>query len=1062
MPYSNGLTQVEFKDEEDNAVENGQMQIDFEDNDALLDDLDPVGHPPSTRAGRPWRKVLFISLALAAIGMGAYFLIRPNGADSSNDNSINTLTAPPANLSAKCVSVSDECRMACEPADCCDFPSNLELSCLKGNEDQCLTYHQHCSILHGGQPAVSSSPIPRAPSNLKDVCTTEKVATVDGFQECEEACEAPCCYEDTTEGTCTNEECNDYAPCLILSATDHIHDSIPKHVAEQCLDLDTVSGRAGCRIACSHALCCFAKGHICPHPDDAFCSQYSICDDLQGDVNVVATAKEVSQMCASDHTSMCELVCARAACCFSAERCPTEDIKCEDYSPCAVLYGDTQDDDTVTGGGDNDDTVFKADVDKACINFDPAGAQASDSKCTKLCADVGCCFTDEAAACTDKIDCLTYEGCVVVYGGGEDDDDLGTVFKADVDDACIDFDPAAVGASASECSKLCAGVGCCFSDPATCSDEITCQTYEGCVVVYGAGDDQGDNNGGTVFKADVDAACIDFDPAAVGASASECTKLCADVDCCFKDPALCSDTLNCQTYEGCVVVYGDDEGDNNVGTVFKADVDKACIDFDPAGSYAIDSKCAQLCADVGCCFTDEGAACSDTIDCLTYEGCVVVYETGEGGGDQGDNNGGTVFKADVDDACIDFDPAAVGASTSECTELCADVGCCFTNPTTCSDEITCQTYEGCVVVYGADDNGDDQGDNNVGTVFKADVDKSCVDFDPAAAGASTSECSKLCADVGCCFTDPATCSDEISCQTFEGCVVVYGAAANNGDNQGGDSLGLIFKADVDDACIDFDPAAVQASASECTKLCADVGCCFTDPATCPDTISCLTYKECDIIYDVEEETSSSGGGENSGGNVMSTAGQIYEACDKHGVEIIATPGGTTLCSTLCESYRCCFDGCDTSGLDCGEGAGCIVVFPDEVSGGESDTESLHDTIMSTCEEGSDREKCKSLCHEGRCCFPSQGCKASSDVTCTEYQGCLVVYAVDGEDELPAVQDSNEHSAEDIASACSGGAVSSMCSTLCNPSECCFRSSSMTCNPSMDCNKYSVCSKVWGR
>ena len=255
---------------------------------------------------------------------------------------------------------------------------------------------------------------------------------------------------------------------------------------------------------------------------------------------------------------------------------------------------------------------------------------------------------------------------------------------------------------------------------------------------------------------------------------------------------------------------------------------------------------------------------------------------------------------------------------------------------------------------------------------------------------------------------------------------------------------------------------MQASASECTKLCADVGCCFTDPATCPDTISCLTYKECDIIYDVEEETSSSGGGENSGGNVMSTAGQIYEACDKHGVEIIATPGGTTLCSTLCESYRCCFDGCDTSGLDCGEGAGCIVVFPDEVSGGESDTESLHDTIMSTCEEGSDREKCKSLCHEGRCCFPSQGCKASSDVTCTEYQGCLVVYAVDGEDELPAVQDSNEHSAEDIASACSGGAVSSMCSTLCNPSECCFRSSSMTCNPSMDCNKYSVCSKVWGR
>ena len=153
--------------------------------------------------------------------------------------------------------------------------------------------------------------------------------------------------------------------------------------------------------------------------------------------------------------TMCEVICERGAFCFASGGCPTADIDCADYMTCAKIYGDSQDDDikreaaggnVEEGSNDNDDDeggiVFKADIDDACINFDPAKESTTDSKCAKLCADVGCCFL--ATGCDKEISCGVYKECDIIYAtgaaregvlldgsktDGTGDDNVGLVFR---------------------------------------------------------------------------------------------------------------------------------------------------------------------------------------------------------------------------------------------------------------------------------------------------------------------------------------------------------------------------------------------------------------------------------------------------------------------------------------------------------------------------------------------------------------------------------------------------------------------------------------------------------
>lgn len=797
-----GLSQVEFKDDED-AIEDGQMQVDFVDNDALLEDLNGFDTLPMSvprrRAGRPWRKLCCVLVPiLAAVGTGMYFLFRPQtgGTTSSSSSSssstayITSLKAPPADLPAKCTSASDECRMVCEASECCDFPSNLELSCLAGNEDKCLTYHQYCSILDGDGKAVpSNTTIPRAPSNLPTICTTDAVATVDGFQECLEACQAAtCCYEDEPNvPTCSNSECVDYAPCLILKATDYVHTDIPTLISDHCSNLDDVSNRAQCRITCSNALCCFYKDeNNCPHPDTSFCDQYQVCNDLESDVTVVADSTEITMICSSYHTSMCEFICERGACCFASKGCASADIKCEDYATCARLYGDSQDDDIKGGGGGE---------------------------------------------------------------GGEEEN--------------------------------------------TNSNQ--------------SGQPQ-------------------------------------------------SETSNNQSNGGNGSNGATNTNDDLVGgIVYKADVDDACLDFDPGAEGQEDALCPKLCADVGCCFLESG--CTTKISCSIYKECDVIHAHNSNGGGSGGGDGGGI--------------SSLNATADEIEEAC----------------------------------------NNDEEEVIASPDGSTL-------------CSALCKAFECCFKD-CTLPSGVDCTVGTGCSSVYNgkqSTTGNTESTGGSN----------------------------------------------------------------EATSGSNTNTSDGGSTGSTSsGQtddqtaIYEACADKDEELVQMPDQPSLCKQLCNKYKCCHptNDCIPDGVDCTKGKDCDILWnePSVDDEGESGTptegQSLHDTIMAACEVSTSKQNCKSLCVDGQCCFESQNCEPPSDVVCSDYKGCLVIYAVDGEGDVTTTTPTqgtndgdtsypNDYSAEDIAAACTGNAVSSMCTTMCSPSACCFTESSTSCTVS--CEKYAACTKVWGR
>ena len=723
MSYEpHGLTQVEFKDDDD-AIEDGQIQVDFVDKDALLDELNGFDTPPMgisrRRAGRPWRKLCCVLVPiLAAIGTGLYFLARPQSSSTTSTSSssytssssspyVATLKPPPADLPAHCTTDSDECRMVCEPSECCDFPANLELSCLAGNEDKCLTYHKYCSILDGeGKAVPTNTTIPPAPSNLGAICTTANVATVDGFQECHEACQAAsCCYEDEPKvPTCSNPQCVDYAPCLILKATDYVNNEIPVLISDQCSNLDDVSSRAQCRISCSNALCCFYNDeNNCPHPDTSFCDQYKVCNDLEADVTVVADSAEINMICASYHTSMCEVICERGACCFASKGCASADIKCEDYTACATLYGDSQDDDIKGENADsntsvqeqtstsnnsgsnggaknaNDDLVggivFKADVDDACLDYDPGSQGHEDALCPKLCADVGCCFQE--SGCTTKISCSIYKECDVIYAHNANGGGISALNATanEIDEACNNYQEEVTASpdGSTLCSVLCKAFECCFKDCSLPSG-VDCTVGAGCSSVYNVKQSTTGNTNSTGSSSKVTSGSN------TGSSTGGST----------------GSTSN-QT-DGQSVDNQSGNGTNTTGQSLHDTIMAAC---EVSSSR---QNCKSLCVDGRCCFESQNCTAPSDMVCSDYKGCLVLYAV-DGEGDsaatttQGTNGGGGT--SDPNDYSAEDIAAACagGAVSSMCTKMCSPSVCCFTEASP-SCTVSCQKYSSCAKVWG--------------------------------------------------------------------------------------------------------------------------------------------------------------------------------------------------------------------------------------------------------------------------------------------------------------------------------------------------------------------------
>jgi hypothetical protein len=202
------------------------------------------------------------------------------------------------------------------------------------------------------------------------------------------------------------------------------------------------------------------------------------------------------------------------------------------------------------------------------------------------------------------------------------------------------------------------------------------------------------------------------------------------------------------------------------------------------------------------------------------------------------------------------------------------------------------------------------------------------------------------------------------------------------------------------------------------------------------------------------------------------------------------------CKSLCVDGRCCFESqnCEApSGITCDDYKGCLVVYavddgddstgasgietqaPTSTGDGGDGSSELYDIIMTACEVDSDMEDCKSLCVDGRCCFESQNCEAPSGITCDDYKGCLVVYAVDdGDDgtgasgvETQAPTSSGGASDNEIGSlytvvmaACEDGGDMQECESVCSDGRCCFESQNCQAPSGISCSDYAGCSTIY--
>ena len=684
------------------------------------------------------------------IGLGVFFASNDrtsssaNAGDAFKGHSLS-LPNPPKDLPQMCGDEggtlgNEPCERACEVSECCQFPPNLGLSCLAGNEHNCLIYHKYCYNYYELPPPTTPNnttqtsklpqSIPPAPLNLLGICATNNLATQEGYQECQQACShAACCYSYTSGDGCQHDECTGYAPCLTLQATAQIHPSIPLHIQDKCRasSLISIPGREACRQVCSHALCCFLSDHECPKERGAdFCLQYESCNSLEKSLNVIASSEEIAQNCEHVplHKDLCDVSCERGQCCFRSEGCDglfDPEPNCGDYQPCQKLYdgslhrgADDDDtgsttqppsntaattvDETVGQDDEGDKVVLKADVDEACLGFDPAEANAADAKCTDLCADKGCCF-DKTNGCTDaSINCQIYEECDVIYETDNNEEtatmaneDDGIVLKADVDEACLGFDPAEADAAGAKCTQLCADKGCCFDKTNGCTDKsMNCEIYEECDAIYDKDDDDEEEISTTETSASSKLPGFIMNACEVDSATRDiplCESLCENGHCCHEAHS-CLDSLtvdiNCEDYVPCQILYDtgtvileDGGSDETTASKNAEHVQAACQENQNM------ELCGILCEPGNCCDAP-AISCPEDIKCGEYIPCQALSLT----------VGEEYTWEDVRAAC-----SGTAASTM-CHTICQPAKCCFPNQQcTIEDGFDCDKYEHCSVAF---------------------------------------------------------------------------------------------------------------------------------------------------------------------------------------------------------------------------------------------------------------------------------------------------------------------------------------------------------------------------
>ena len=133
---------------DDNSLDPSEFEQDehFADEGDVNFDLVPQQQYSRTRRFTKRDRMIVCAILLGvAIALGVFFS-GGNKGDSATSSSSSTvaLEEPPWDLSTTCSlqALADDgkeaCLQDCEKAECCDFPVNLPLSCLEGNQQTVL------------------------------------------------------------------------------------------------------------------------------------------------------------------------------------------------------------------------------------------------------------------------------------------------------------------------------------------------------------------------------------------------------------------------------------------------------------------------------------------------------------------------------------------------------------------------------------------------------------------------------------------------------------------------------------------------------------------------------------------------------------------------------------------------------------------------------------------------------------------------------------------------------------------------------------------------------------
>jgi hypothetical protein len=348
--------------------------------------------------------------------------------------------------------------------------------------------------------------------------------------------------------------------------------------------------------------------------------------------------------------------------------------------------------------------------------------------------------------------------------------------------------------------------------------------------------------------------------------------------------------------------------------------------------------------------------------------------------------------------------------------------------------------------------------------LQAEINGACM-----AQAIETETCVSLCREGACCWEDNLSCNNDVNCDVFASCyAMIHGSSSSGGGLPGAEGT---VKEQIAVACVGTLPPAsnvTSTATSDCEVLCQPALCCFNHYCSPPETMECLDYSGCYLLYQNEgTEDDDVVAAEYNNDGETDEMDAIHEAC--YGGSILDLLG--VECSKLCEPSKCCFDSSlgDCSVVDCELYAMCNILYPVKLSATKNEIEDAckNQTTTSTggtaAKTGSTTTLCEQVCSRGSCCFhPTETatvtgeCADALDINiyCRTYTACSVVFG--GASAVITTE---------LQKACTDASTRPHCVTLCAEASCCYATkkeeSCFHVNPDITCSNFKACDVLYG-